>query len=310
MTKSAAVEREALRRYVRARAPDFSAEEKRDLDAWLATDASHREEYARLSETWRRLDGLAGLMGSLRARPNSVGSWRYRLVGGLVAAGAAAVLFLALRPQAPAPLRLETAAAEHRVLKLADGTTIALDAESAIDLIEGDAPRVDLLRGDIYVDVRSHGTTHLEVRIAGAVIRDIGTRFAVAAVDNGGSVAVAEGVVELRAGTSMHMVHAGRAVRFDARGTFHEQVASTDGVAPWREQRWRFEATPLSVLAAEMARQQRIKVDIADPAVAALTVSGSFGFDEPERVLWAAAQVHGLKLKRLGERHFELQRAR
>ena len=69
-----------------------------------------------------------------------------------------------------------------------------------------------------------------------------------------------------------------------------------DAVAPWREQRWRFEATPLSVLAAEMVRQQRIRVDIADPAVAALTVSGSFGFDEPERVLWAAAQVHGLKL--------------
>jgi len=61
-------------------------------------------------------------------------------------------------------------------------------------------------------------------------------------------------------------------------------------------------------LAAEMARQQSIRVDIADPAVAALTVSGSFGFHEPERVLWAAAQVHGLRLQRLGEHHFSLLR--
>lgn len=309
MTRPSDIEQQALRRFVRARAPDFSVDERRELDAWLANDA-HRAEYARLQSTWTMLDGLAGQVGRLRVRQSPLAGWLPRIVGGLVAAGAAAALFLVVRAEAPMPQRFETAAAEHRVLTLGDGTTIALNAESAIDLIDGKAPSVDLLRGDIFVDVRSHDTTHLEVRVVGATIRDIGTRFSVGMAGTGGSVAVADGMVELQAGRRLHVVHAGRAARFDAAGAVDEQVASAESIAPWREQRWRFDATPLSELAAEMARQQRIQLDITDPTIAALTVSGRFGFDEPERVLWAAAQVHRLKLQRLGERHFGLQRAK
>jgi transmembrane sensor len=307
-TRPSAIEQQALQRFVRARAQDFGDEERRDLDAWLADD-DHRAEYIRLQGTWTALDGLAGEIGNLRNRPRPFVSRLARPLGALVATGAVVALFLAMRPEA-LPQRFETVAAEHRVLTLADGTTIALNAESAIDLVDGKAPRVDLLRGDLFIDVRNHETDKLEVRVAGATLRDIGTRFSVASTGAGASVAVAEGMVELRAGKRVQVVHAGRAARFDADGTVQEQAVKPEDIAPWREQRWRFEATPLSSLVAEMARQQRIRVDIADPAIGALTISGSFGFDEPERVLWAAAQVHELKLKRLGERHFGFQRAK
>lgn len=298
-----------MQRFVRARACDFSAEERRDLDAWL-TDEVHRAEYARLQSTWSTLDHLSSHVDKLRTGPKPFGRWAPISLGGLVTAGIAAVLFLAIRPAAPVPQHFETSTAEHRVLTLDGGTTISLNAETAIDLVDGAAPRIDLLRGDIHLDVRSRDSGRLEVRTAGATIRDIGTRFAVAAADQGGSVAVAEGMVELRAAGSQLVVHAGRAASFDGSGALHERAVGADNIAPWREQRWRFQAAPLSVLATELARQQRIRVDIGDPAVAALTVSGNFGFDEPERVLWAAAQVHGLKLRRLDGRHFTLQRPR
>jgi transmembrane sensor len=300
------IEQQALQRFVRARAPDFSAEERQDLDAWMADD-DHRAEYIRLQGTWTALDGLAGEIGNLRNRPKPFVSRLARPLGALAATGAVVALFLAVRPEA-IPQRFETAAAEHRVLTLADGTTIALNAESAIDLLDGKAPRVDLLRGDVFIDVSSHDTDKLEVRVAGATIHDIGTRFSVVSTGSAASVAVAEGMVELRTGKNMQVVHAGRAARFDADGAVQEQAVRPEEIAPWREQRWRFEATPLLSLAAELARQQRIQVDIADPAIGALTISGSFGFDEPERVLWAAAQVHELKLKRMGQRHYSLQR--
>jgi ferric-dicitrate binding protein FerR (iron transport regulator) len=51
----------------------------------------------------------------------------------------------------------------------------------------------------------------------------------------------------------------------------------------------------------------RIRLDIPDPKVAALTVSGGVPISEPDRVLWAVAQVHGLKLDRLDERHYRLR---
>lgn len=308
MTRPSDIEQQALQRFVRARAPDFSAAEQRDLDTWLA-DAKHRTEYIRLQGTWTALDGLAGEIGKLRNRPRPFVARLARPLGALAAIGAVIASVLAMRPEA-IPQRFATATAEHCVVTLADGTTIALNAESAIDLIDGKAPRIDLLRGDLFIAVRNHEADRLEVRVAGATLRDIGTRFSVAATGAGAAVAVAEGMVELRVGKRVQVVHAGQAARFDAEGTMQEQAVKPEDIAPWREQRWRFDATPLSLLATEMARQQRIRVDLADPAIGALTISGSFGFDEPERVLWAAAQVHGLKLKRLGERHFGFQRAK
>lgn len=308
MNRHSDIEEQALRRFVRARAPDFSAEEQRELEAWLA-DEAHRREYGRLQTTWAALDGMAGRIGNLRPPPARPGiGWAGAMAGVVLAVVAA--WFAVLRPETPLPQRYETATAEQRVLTLANGTAISLDAESAIDLVDGGTPRVDLLRGDIYIDVGGRSRENLEVRVAGATIRDIGTRFSVAVRDTGASVAVAEGLVELRIENTYLVVRAGRQAHFDRAGGLHEAAVSPDAVAPWHEQRWRFETTPLSVLAAEMARQQRIRVDIADPAVAALTVSGSFAFDEPEQVLWAAAQVHGLTLKRSGDRHFSLQRDR
>lgn len=309
MNRHSDIEEQALRRFVRARAPDFSVEELRELEAWLA-DEAHRREYGRLQTTWAVLDGMAGRIGSLRPPPARPGIGWAGAMAGVVLAGVVAAWFVVVRPEIPQPQRYETATAEQRVLMLANGTAISLDAESAIDLVDGGTPRVDLLRGDIYIDVGGHGRENLEVRVAGATIRDIGTRFSVAVTDTGASVAVAEGLVELRTRNAYLVVRAGRQAHFERAGGLHEVAVSPDAVAPWHERHWRFETTPLSVLAAEMARQQRIQVDIADPAVAALTVSGSFAFDEPEQVLWAAAQVHGLTLKRSGERHFSLQRDR
>jgi transmembrane sensor len=310
MSRPSAVEDEALRRYVRARAPDFGAAERRDLDAWLAADARHREEYARLDETWRQLDGLAEHMHGLRPATarvkHSSRSPPHWLVGGLVSAGLAFALFLAIQPEPAAPRHFATTVAQHRVVKLPEGIEVTLNADTEIDVLDGKAPRIDLTRGDIYVDVATGGSQRLEVRAGGASIRDIGTRFSVAVADQGGSVVVEQGQVELRAGPAYLMVHAGRGVDFDAAGGVRERQVPENAVAPWRGHRWQFKATSLAILVREMARQQRIQVDIPEPAVAALTVSGSFGFEEPERVLWAAAQVHGLALRRLGERHFQL----
>jgi transmembrane sensor len=307
MTRQSKVEHEALRRYVRSRAADFTVREQDELNTWLAADANHRTEYRRLEHTWGALDGLSAHLATLRTPPVRSPAPRWR-IGGLMATALAIVLAISALPSAPNMQRIETAVGEQRVLKLPGGVDIALNADTAIDITQGENSRVDLLRGDIYVDVHGGGERKLEVRAAGAGIRDIGTRFAVTVAGQGGSVAVDQGMVELRSGTAYLLVRAGHSANYAAADGIREQPIAENAVAPWRNHRWLFKATPLSVLAAELARQQQIRVDIPEPAVAVLTVTGSFGFEESERMLWAAAEVHGLKLKRLGERHFQLQR--
>lgn len=300
---------EALSRFVRSRAADFTDDEREVLDVWLAADPRHRAEFARWERNWRTLDALAVHLPSRHPVARPAPSSRRRVwwsLGGLVAAGIAATVLLL--PGQALLNHYETPPGQHRELTLAEGIRVSLDADSAIDVAAGKPPRIELRRGDVYVDVPAGSAGGVEVRVGGARIRDIGTRFSVAARGEGGAVAVAEGLVEVRVGTSLLALGAGRQAEFDARGRLAEKAVAESDVAPWRLGRLRFDATPLAAVAIELARQQRIRLDLPDPRVAALEVSGSFGIDEPEQVLWAIAQVHGLQLQRLGDRHFLLRR--
>lgn len=311
-TTTSAIEQEALRHYVRSRAPDFGADERRALDAWLAEHASHRTAFRRLEQTWQRLDGLADAFKDERAvlmrerkRPaHTPGRWLFAAM----ASAAAAMLVFAVPPGAGLPRHFETTVAQQRTISLPAGIDVAINADSAIDVVDGDPIRIDLVRGDMFVDVGRAASGHLEVRAGNAVILDIGTRFSVSTKDRGGSLAVEEGQVELRTGPARLFVGAGQGADFDAGGHVEAHSLGASAVAPWRERRWQFDATSLAVVSGELWRQQGLRVDVADAAVAALTVSGTFAFDEPDQVLWAVAQVHGLRLKRIGERHFALAR--
>ena len=305
MDTVAFVEAEALRRYVRARAADCSAAERRGLDEWLAADSRHRDAYERLELTWRALDALADHACLRRRRYLPVFSfgWRAGLAAGLACALATLlVVFGGLRWGSQ---HYETVAGEHRRLVLADGSEVVLNANSAIDVVPGETQRIDLLRGDIYIAVSPAATGRLEVRAAGARIRDIGTRFAAALTARGGSVAVEAGEVEVEAGSARARLGVGRGADFAAD---HIEARPVAAVAPWRDGHWRFQATPLTELATELARQQSILLDLPDAAVGNLTISGSFDIAAPESVLWAVSQVHGLRLTQLSERHYALLR--
>jgi ferric-dicitrate binding protein FerR (iron transport regulator) len=286
------------------------------MELWLAADPAHRVEYERLRDTWGKLDGLAPHLNALRqpatlaaqrpARPVLPRrSWMFPALAGALTAMIVAAWFF---PRPVQTQRYETTPGQHLTVAVAEGIEAVLDADSALSVARSDPPRVELLRGNAYFSVNRQGSGGLEVVAGQTRIRDIGTRFAVAVREQGGHVAVAEGVVEIQAGDTHRTAAAGLRVDFDGAGITGEKYLAAEDVAPWRNGQWRFAATPLAEIASEMARQQRIRLDIADPEVAALTVSGNFDIQEPDRVLWAIAQVHALKTHRVGERHYQLGR--
>lgn len=308
---------QALHWFVRSRAPDFSGAERQRMEAWLDADAAHRAEYERLRDTWGKLDGLAPHLEALRpAAPPSLADMRSIrpalprrgwIFPALACAMAVMVMAAWLFPRQVETLHYQTTPGQHLTVAVAEGIEAVLDADSAISVARSEPPRIELLRGDVYFAVDRAGGG-LEVMAGQTRIRDIGTRFAVAVREHGGHVAVAEGMVEIQAGGTHRTAAAGLRVDFDGTGITGEKHLAAEDVAPWRDGQWRFAATPLAEIAAEMARQQGIRLDIPDPRVAALTVSGNFDIKEPGRVLWAIAQVHGLKTQRVGERHFQLAR--
>jgi len=311
------IDDEALRWFVRSRAGDFSAEERSHRDAWLAADSAHQAAYDALGATWDQLDDIAALLPEqVRAIPRpaplrpAVARWRLPCLlpfgGALVAAVALAFVFL--MPREEVLRTIESQPGLHRQLALADGTRLLLDADSIARVSDSLPPRIELLKGQIYLDVAHPSSGQIEVRAGTARIRDIGTRFAVSLRNGQGHVAVAEGQVEIDDGQHLLMLFAGRGADFGPQGVIGERAIADADIAPWRNGQWRFTATPLAAVADELARQQRIRLDLPDPKVAALTVSGSFPISEPDRVLWAVAQVHNLKLDKLGERHYRLRK--
>lgn len=304
----------ALRWFVRSRAGDFSAEERQRLDAWLAETATQRSAFEALGATWERLDDIAAMLPErvrilprLAPRRPSFGLPRLLPLGGMLAA-AAVLAFVFLMPREEMQRAIESSSGQRLQLTLADGTRIALDADSAARVSDATPPRIELVKGNIYLDVGHPSSGRLEVRAGTTQIRDIGTRFAVSLRGGRGSVAVAEGQVEVRGEQRLLLLVAGRGADFGPQGITGERAVAEADIAPWRNGQWRFAATPLAEMVDELAREQRIRLDIPDPKVAALTVSGSFPISEPDRLLWAVAQVHQLKLERLDERHYRLRK--
>lgn len=308
------IDEEALGWFVRSRAGDFSADERQRRDAWLAADPAHRSAFGALGSVWEQLDDIAAILPArVRAIPRSAPRrsafrWLRLLPLGGALATATILAFVFLLPGDEILRSIEAPLGQHRQLTFADGTHLSLDADSVVRVSDSLPPRIELVKGKLYLDVAHPSSGQLEVRAGTTRIRDIGTRFAISLRDGLGQVSVAEGQVEIKDEQRLLVLFAGRGADFGPQGIVGERAIADADIAPWRNGQWRFVATPLSELIDELARQHRIRLDIPDPRVAALTVSGSFPISEPDRVLWAVAQVHNLKLDRIDERHYRLRK--
>src|SRR5690606_32305248 len=61
MTKSSEIEARAATWLIRREAPDFSADEQKELERWLEASPRHRSAFLRLEAAWRRADQLRKL---------------------------------------------------------------------------------------------------------------------------------------------------------------------------------------------------------------------------------------------------------
>lgn len=184
-------------------------------------------------------------------------------------------------------------------VQLEAGMAAVLDADSAIRVSRWSGrPDVTLVRGSAYFDVQAHGSG-LQVHVADTTLRDIGTRFVASIVEDDGRVAVAQGRVEVNAGEVRQMLGAGQQTRFAADRVEVPVSCDPQHVAPWLDGEYRFAAATLAEVADALWRHSRMRLDIPDASVAALTVSGNFEIGQPDKLVWAVAQIHDLQSRKL-----------
>jgi len=288
------VKERALHWFVRSRADDFAAEERAQLEQWLGEAPSHRIEYGRLGQTWGQLGGLHNYFSRPQPKRHS-SSWKTVSLAASVAgvAGLLAVLYW--------PETYQALPGEHLSVQLVEGIKIELDADSVIRVSRTSShPDVRLIQGSAYFDVQAKHSG-LEVHVADATLRDIGTRFAATVVQGNGSLSVAEGMVEISASAGKKMLSEGQQTRFTSLSIDNPVAINPQQVAAWKSGEYRFEASTLDEVADAIWRHSRVRVEIPDRRIAKLSISGNFDIRQPDKLLWAIAQIHNLQLKQQAE---------
>lgn len=289
------------------------ASEREDMDwpgftAWLEADPHHRAAYDEIALADAALADHRGELASLRAPEEATRARKWPLwAGGALAASLAAVL---VAPQLTRPTtRTISSGSAPQTVALGDGSEVILGPHSQLTVAGRNEDRL-ALEGGGYFSIRHDPTRAFTVSVGGVEVRDLGTRFDLQT--DGGAVRaeVSQGQVEVRGEALDAPVNlvAGQSILVDPRQRLAmvAKVAAQD-VGEWREGRLTYDAAPLSLVAADLARYAGVSVSVPPP-LAARRFSGTLSIHDGDSAVRDLAQLMGLDLSRrdsayrLGER--------
>jgi transmembrane sensor len=269
------------------------------FEAWL-DDPRHAAALDHVKAAWDSFDDhgtepeLLALRSEVLNRVYRVGRRRWGglsldrrtlMVGTGIAAAAAVAVPLTAAWLAGQPRKVMTGIGEQRVLTLADGSRVTVDANSLLKVaFSRDVRLIDLMSGRAHFEVARDASRPFKVRAGGRTVTAIGTAFTVELRETRVSVTLFEG----RIAVSDDTPNAIRKPPLEAIKPL-EQVVMKDGdsappalaaVNPERALAWRdgklfFDDEPLSEAAARMNDYSRVKITVSGPA-AALRINGMF----------------------------------
>jgi transmembrane sensor len=289
----------AARWYARLRSGIASDSDLAAWNDWLAGDPAHRQAWQRMVDVSEQMAGVPGSLASPALR-SADRSRRQVLRSVLVLASAGSLGWLGWRSETSSNLFADfrTAVGERREFRLADGSALLLNTDTAVNLrFDGRQRVLELLRGEIRVTTAVDPLRRpFKVLTRHAEVLALGTRFIVRSDDRGGGVAVLEKAVEVRSAGSLVRLEAGQSLDFDGHslGAVRRNDAS---VGAWQQGSIIAINRPLSELLADLSRY-RSGVLRCDPRIAQLKVSGAFPIDDTDLALAALESGFSLRITR------------
>ena len=308
---------EASHWLVRLSAPEVPVKERREFVAWLKRSPVHLGEYLKLERTWAELGevdanksfSVAELLAAedsnvielepTLASPVMPTTERSpRRFGAAIAACAVFAIAAIFAFQAVVPGRYSTGVGEQRTIKLEDGSTIALNTDTAVRVeLTEHMRRVSLLRGEALFNVAKDPSRPFRVLSDRAIAQAIGTSFVVRRTAGDTVVTVIEGQVAVAhfdqanlaatAEVPAEALRLSAGVRADivARDIQTSAVANVAAVTSWKSGRLVFEGEALSVVVAEFNRYNRTQIVLQDSHLSAEPLTGVFDADKPQTLV-------------------------
>lgn len=278
-----------------------AANDHRAWQDWHAADPAHQR-------AWQKVQAVGAQLGRIpaplarqalgeRSRPPRRAVLRSLAAG--VGVGSAALLSWRTLPWQEWQATHRTAVGERRDITLPDGSLLALDTGTAVDVDFTDRERLLRLRtGRILVATQpdAQGRRFSVVTSQGRVVA-LGTRFSVQLQgDSQCHVSVQEKAVRVLPAEGMpRELQAGEQTRFTPL-TAEPPVAADPFDASWRDGGLIAVDMPLGTLIAALARYRPGHLGCA-PEVAAVRVSGAFPVNDTDRALAALVSRFPLQLR-------------
>lgn len=306
-----AVARRAVEWLVELQAGLPTAELREAWRRWREAHPDHERAWRHVESTHARWSGLPiapVTAQAVLARPGPAGRRQaVKTLALLVSAGGALAGGTAAAPWGNWLAGVRTGIGERRTLRLADGSAITLNGDSALD-IDGSLHRVRLVAGEMLVTMRGARLLPLTVESEHGTLQALGARFAVRLLDGATRVSAFDGTLDIDAANGTHLrLHAGQ--RTDVTpGGMSVPEAADDAAAAWADGMLIGGGMRLDAFLAELARYRRGTIACA-PAVAALRVAGTYPLSDTDRVLRAIAGVLPVRVSYL-TRYFVAVRPR
>lgn len=209
-----------------------------------------------------------------------------------------------------AQISYSTDQGQHRVVTLADGSTITLGGKSAVRAgYDGSVRRVYLDGGEALFSVMKDDARPFTVVVDELAVTAVGTEFNIKRIGQSASVSVIEGVV-MTSGPAAHTdqrngdaaprnqsveLGVGEAVRYNAEAGLGDPIESDPNIATsWLSGRLIYQGEALSDVIADVNRYYDKVIVPADAEIAALRYSGTVATSRIDEWLSAVEIAFGL----------------
>jgi transmembrane sensor len=312
----------------------MTLEEELELELWLEAAPQNRAALTALARAWRLAGEAADLPALVSARADALTALSkasphapspHRRRAYYAVAAIAACLLLAVM----AALHLQgggeiyrTAIGERRIIALADGSRLSLDAASAVEVrYDGERRALRLLAGRARFEVAKDPRRPFTVSAGDRMVVATGTAFSVELLNAETRVVLYEGsVAVLEDGPAnqapRHVMLQGKASAPAERALVPNtalvipaspkalaRLEGVDGVrsASWEQGQLVFSDEPLGVAIERINRYSATKLSADGPATAALPVSGTFNAGDTDAFVDGVATLYGLRRRQDGD---------
>ena len=305
---------EAAGWYAKLNNTTISTETLRAFREWRRSDERCAEAYREIEAFWRRAAKVENdpeiqrAIGEAMAREKK-GLGPLPRIGPRGVAGAVIATVLLTGATLAWPVVIgrtySTPVGEQRYVRLADGSRVRLDTDSAVRVrLSGQERRLELTRGRAVFDVAHDTSRPFLVRAGPTWVRALGTRFEIRREPSGAQVTLLEGRVqvgpEAELSESAWTLAPGQQIRTDlANPVVHTvDVAVTTS---WTTGRLVFRRQSLADAVAEVNRYSARKVVVEDPTLGARVLSGVFDTGDTETFVRSVTELYGLQADRRGD---------